>query len=94
MSTTPKKRAFGTVLSGNRQKGQEFSPQARAAIIAARAEGRTQASIAEEFNTSQQTIAKILKLYATTGNITPDKRIGRPKKLSPRDIRGIKKRIR
>lgn len=94
MEFSMEKRAFGTILSGNRQRNQQFSPEARAAIIAARAEGRTQRSIAEQFQTSQQTIAKILKHYNTTATITPEPRKGRQKKLSPRDIRKIKKTIR
>ncbi len=94
MPNTPKKRAFGTVISGNRKRGGQFSSEARAAIIAAGAEGRKQASIAKEFNTSQQTISKILNHFTTTGEISPEKRKGRPKKLSPQDIQGIKKTIR
>lgn len=54
-------RQFGTVLSGNRQYNHEFTPEARAAIVAAFLAGKTVAELTNIFGASApQTITNII----------------------------------
>lgn len=54
-------RQFGTVLSGNRQYNNEFTPEACAAIVAAFLAGKTVAELTNIFGASApQTITNII----------------------------------
>ena len=46
---------FGTIVSGNRRRKQEFSSVQRAAMYANLAAGETYRAVAEQFNTQPST---------------------------------------
>lgn len=85
----PETREFGTIISGNRQKKQGFSPVQRAAIYAKISEGKSYRVVATEFNTSPSTAHDIFKRWKTNQTFESKPRKGRPKKLTPAEVRYI-----
>ncbi|CAG9947911.1 unnamed protein product [Clonostachys rosea f. rosea IK726] len=79
---TPK-RAFGTEISANRQRGCQFSPEQKAAMCAELWAGKTYRAVAEEYNTTASTAYGIFKRWQNTRSFDIAPRSGRPPKLTP-----------
>lgn len=86
-------RSFGTVISENQPKYQKLTLIQRAAIVAAVEAGQSQSSASADFQVSRQAVSKIIQQYKETGNFTPKPASGRPKRLSPRNIRTIVREV-
>jgi transposase len=86
---TSELRAFGDILSGNRQSNQEIKPDVRAAIIAAVTAGQKQSAVARAFHISPSAVTRILQRFKETGSLDKSPRSGRPEVLSPREKRAI-----
>jgi transposase len=82
-------REFGTIISGNRRRNCEFSPVQRSAICAKISEGKSYRAVATEFNTSPSTAHAIFKRWKNDHTVDPKPRKGRPKKLTPAEVRYI-----
>lgn len=83
-------RAFGTVLSANRCINGEYTPEARAAIVAATVSGVSHVDVAAAFGTKRvATISDIVNNTITTNTTkTANRRRGKYK-TSPRDERQL-----
>jgi transposase len=78
-------REFGTVISGNRGKDCEFTVEARAAIVAARASGKTRREVADAFGTERvETVTNIVNNFITRNTAKSAYRKGAPRLLSRR----------
>lgn len=75
-------RSFGDIISGNRQKNHEFSPEAKAAMLAMLEAGLSQRAVARQFKTSHGAVAKVLKRFRETGSVKNKPRSGRPSVLN------------
>ena len=78
----PPRRSFGTEISGNRQRNQEFSPEARAAMLAMLDTGCSARRVAREFRTTHSTVLQTKKRWLESHKVTSRPRKGRPMKLS------------
>ena len=87
-------RAFGTEISGNRGINDEIKPEIRAAILAAVYTGRAQSDVTTDFSVSRMSVSRILRRFKTNGEIFSRPRSGRPKSLSPRNLRAVIRTIR
>lgn len=87
-------RAFGTVISGNRQPNQEINPETRAAIISAVVAGDKKSHVAARFSVSPSAVTRIIQRFEDSGSLKSSPRSGRPKSLSARDIRVIVRKVR
>src|ERR1700733_4109482 len=87
-------RQFGTEISGNRRRTQEFKPEQRAAICAAVAAGQSPTVVAKAFNCCRATIYNTLNRRANHENFESRPRVGRPKVLTPREERQILRLVR
>jgi len=90
----PKERSFGQQISGNRQFNHEFTPEQRAAIITELEGGKSQTAVAEEFKTTRSTIYRTKKRWTTQHKLQSKPRKGRPRALTPREIRSAKYFVR
>lgn len=88
-----KQREFGLLLSGHREKHGQLSNEARAAIVAAVNQGQSQAGAAADFGVSRQSVSRIMQKFNTTGEFKVSPRSGRPKKLTSRNIRALKRTV-
>jgi len=79
-------RSFGSEISGNRQFNHEFTPVQRAAIMAELRAGKSQRTVAANFNTTQGTISKTKKRWEEEEILQSRARKGRPKKLTALQI--------
>ncbi|KAK7222904.1 hypothetical protein V2G26_010907 [Clonostachys chloroleuca] len=91
---TSDKRSFGTVITGNRQKGQELSSELCAVILAAIDAGESKAAVARRFNVSRAVVYKTIERFNTTQNFEALPRSGRPKSLTPRQTRALTRAVR
>lgn len=80
---------IGAKLTAGRDKTQELSDVARAAILGAVAGGANQAAIATAFGTSRQTVSKIVQRFKSSGTLESKPRSGRPEIFTARDKRHI-----
>ncbi|KNA96965.1 hypothetical protein FOXG_18208 [Fusarium oxysporum f. sp. lycopersici 4287] len=87
-------RSFGSEISGNRQFNHEFTPVQRAAIMAELRAGKSQRTVAANFNTTQGTISKTKKRWEEEEILQSRARKGRPKKLTALQILGLDVSIR
>ncbi len=87
-------RAFGTIISGNRQSKQEINPETRAAIISAVTAGEKKVHVAARFHVSPSAVTRVLQRFEASGNINSSPRSGRPKSLSEREKRTIIRKVR
>ncbi|KAH7237953.1 hypothetical protein B0J15DRAFT_503223 [Fusarium solani] len=78
----PKRRSFGDLISGNRQKGHEFSPEAKGAMLAMLNGGMSLRAVAREFNTTHYAVTKIRDRFLKDGTTQNKPRSGRPQKLT------------
>ncbi|GAO15952.1 hypothetical protein UVI_02039730 [Ustilaginoidea virens] len=85
----PLNRAFGTEISGNRQRNHEFSPVQKAAIVAELSQGKTHRAVATAFNTSPSTTYRIFKRWKEDATLENKPRSGRPPKLTEAEKRYI-----
>ncbi|KAJ0126857.1 N-acetylgalactosamine-6-sulfatase [Fusarium oxysporum f. sp. albedinis] len=79
-------RSFGSEISGNRQFNHEFTPVQRAAIMAELRAGKSQRTVAANFNTTQGTISKTKKRWEEEEILQSRARKGHPKKLTALQI--------
>ncbi|KAF7538164.1 hypothetical protein G7054_g3180 [Neopestalotiopsis clavispora] len=78
-------REFGTVISGNRGRNCEFTAEARAAMVAARASGKTRREVADAFGTERvETVTNIVNNFTTRNTGKSAYRKGAPRLLSRR----------
>lgn len=82
-------RSFGTEISGNRQRNHEFTPEARAAILAWLSAGKSIKSTAREFNTTPSTVRGIKQRWNDDHTLHKRPRKGRPQILSETEKRYI-----
>ena len=87
-------RVFGAVISGNRGTNDEIKPEVRAAILTAVHGGRTQSDVATDFRVSRMSVSRIVRRFAENGQILSKPRSGRPKSLSPRNLRAVIRTVR
>lgn len=87
-------RSFGDIISGNRQKNHEFSPEAKAAMLAMLEAGLSQRAVARRFKTSHGAVAEVLKRFRETGTVKNKPRSGRPSVLNRAQKRYILRMIR
>ena len=78
---------LGHTLTAGRQRNEELSPAARAAICGALAAGASQRVVATAFGVSRSVIQDTLERFATTESFESKKRAGRPKALSRQERR-------
>lgn len=78
--------AFCTELTADRERGQEFSAEARAAMIALLLSGKSQTEVAALFNVSSASVSYTKQRWAQHHNNKSRPREGRPRKLSGRQI--------
>ncbi|KAH6872074.1 Homeodomain-like protein, partial [Thelonectria olida] len=86
-------RTFGTIISGNRQSGQEIDPETRSAIFAAVDLGEKKSDVARDFGVSPSAVTRIIQRFEQTQSVHSQPRSGRPKSLSPRDKRAIVRKV-
>lgn len=83
-------REFGREISGNRGGNCEFSSEARAAIVAARAAGKSREEVAEAFGTDRpETISEITSNAQQRKSTKTAFRKGTPRKLNQRAERQL-----
>lgn len=82
-------RSFGTVISGNRRRKAELSPEQRTAIISKHESGHTPTKLACEFDCARSTIYDTLERFKQHNTVKSLPRSGRPIKISPRAARQI-----
>jgi transposase len=87
-------RAFGTIISGNRQFNHELTSETRAAICAAVACGQTHREVAEAFRVSKTAVTKAIQHFKQHGTFNSKARSGRKPKLTRREKRYIYKLVR
>jgi transposase len=87
-------RKFGTVISGNRQKGEELTSEQRAAIASRVADGTKQSVVAREFNCSRGAVCRAVNRWINNQTFDSLPRNGRPEKLTHRERRYIKQLVR
>ena len=80
---------IGLILTAGRQKNQELSPFARAAICGAVAAGASQAAVARAFGLSRHAVQATLQRFATTHTFVSQPKSGRPEVLTHREKRYI-----
>jgi hypothetical protein len=78
---------FCQFLTADRKPKQEFSSEARAAIIALSASGQSTSSIAWLFRTRPSSITAVLKTFEKTRNLQSTKRSGRPPIFTRKDAK-------
>ena len=66
---------------------QQVNETLRANAVNLRKQGFTITSIANQLNRSKSVISRIVKLYNETGRLRSPKKVGRPRKTSPREDR-------
>ena len=86
---TTNMRSFGTEISGNRRRGGELLPEARAAILAGLENKISAAKLAEQFGVNRRTIYKTRDRYLRTNTTKSSPRSGRPSKLNDASKRYI-----
>jgi transposase len=89
LSYTTMERSFGTVISGNRRRKAELSPEQRTAIISKHESGHTPTKLACEFDCARSTIYDTLERFKQHNTVKSLPRSGRPMKISPRAARQI-----
>ena len=87
-------RAFGTEIFGNRGINDEIKLDIRTAILAAVHAGRAQSDVATDSGASRMSVSRILRRFNTNGEILSKPRSGRPKVLSPRNLRAVVRTVR
>ncbi len=87
-------RQFGTEISGNRQKNEELSCEARAAILSAVAAGQPKKAVAAAFGCTRSTVYNTINRWTTTYGNKSRPRKGRPKQLTLREERYIYRMVR
>ncbi|KAJ2897773.1 transposase [Zalerion maritima] len=87
-------RRFGDIISPNRQKGYEFSPEAKGAMLVLLHTGMSARAVGAEFRTDHKVVMKIKKRFDETGTIQYQPRSGRPHKLTRAERRYIMRMIR
>jgi len=80
---------LGRKLTAGRQKNQELSPTARAAICGAVAAGASQRAVATAFGVSHVLVANTIERFTTTASFDSKPRTGRPSALTRREKRYI-----
>ncbi|KAK3897994.1 hypothetical protein C8A05DRAFT_19342 [Staphylotrichum tortipilum] len=80
---------LGSKLTAGREKNQELSEVARAAILGAVAAGATQAAVATAFGITSSTVSKIRQRFESSITVESKPRSGRQEVLAPRDKRHI-----
>ncbi|KAH7009235.1 uncharacterized protein B0I36DRAFT_356732 [Microdochium trichocladiopsis] len=73
-----KLREFGTIVSGNRQKCQDFTPEQRAFILGAAGAGAKHAEIAEALGTKRQRVGEQIMKATKRRQLASKPRQGRP----------------
>ncbi|KAK7222887.1 hypothetical protein V2G26_010890 [Clonostachys chloroleuca] len=68
--------------------------ETRTAIVAAVQGGEKHAVVAERFGVSRATVTRLLRRLEKTSTLKAEDRKGRPKLLSPRDSRRIRREVR
>lgn len=76
-------------LTKSRKKGQEFSSEAKVAMMALLDTGLPQTAVAQKFNTSRQAVSRIQKRWKKERTIQNRPRIGRPEKLTAAEKQSI-----
>lgn len=76
------------------EKRKETSVEIRNIIIKLRKENKSYGKIAEIMKKSRATVQSIIKKYESTGTVLNEKRSGRPKVLSNRDVRMLLKNVK
>lgn len=80
-------RSFDTVISGNRGRKAELSPEQRAAIVSKHEGGHTPTKLAREFACARSTIYDTLERFKQHNTVKSLPRSGRPVKVSCRAAR-------
>jgi transposase len=80
---------FTTVISGNRRRNQQWSPEAKAAMLSRLAAGEGPASVARAFQTRTSTVTYIRDQFNKHGTVQNRPRSGRPPLLSRAERRYI-----
>jgi transposase len=76
-------------ICAQRRKNKEFSEVAKALIIREVEKGRSYRDVARDAQTSPSAVYKIVQRWKTQRSLAQQRRIGRPKKLTVREIRLI-----
>ena len=82
-------RSFGTEISGNRGRGCELSPLARAGIISQAEAGRTYKELAQDFGCSKRTVRRTINRWKNHNTVASLPRRGRPQKLNRAQKRAV-----
>lgn len=90
----PKKRAFGTEISANRQSGKELTEVQRSAIVALVENGSSKASVARDFGIHPTTVLRTWQRWQDHNTLKSLPRSPAQKKLSPTAIRNIQRTLR
>lgn len=72
---------------------KEYSPRKRAIIVEMYRSGQSHTAIAYREGVARGSIAGIVKRYSTQTKGRSEKRIGRPKKITARDMRYLQRQI-
>ena len=83
----PEIRQFGLAISGNRRRKEELSPEDRAEILAAVSSGKSQQSVARDFNASPSSITYTINHWNTHHTLKSQARKGHPQVLTPSNKR-------
>jgi transposase len=82
-------RAFGTEISGNRQRNHEFNLESKGAILALLLCGKSYREVADAFSTTPSSIYRIKQRWDSERTIRNKPRSGHPEILSDAEKRYI-----
>ncbi|CAG9952817.1 unnamed protein product [Clonostachys rosea f. rosea IK726] len=82
-------RTFGVEISGNRRRGQQFSPEAKGAMLGMLCAGASLRAVAREFKTTHSTVSKLRNRFKDDHTTDYKARKGRPSVLTKAEKRYI-----
>jgi transposase len=82
-------RTFDVEISGNRRRGQQFSPEAKGAMLGMLRAGASLRAVAREFKTTHSTVSKLRNRFKDDHTTDYKARKGRPSVLTKAEKRYI-----